>query len=152
MDESEAAASSADFLLAAEEVMAAIRHLHARGGLDSISGCPPDEANDDRFRRRASSSAPGSSMYNASMQTIPAAVHPRIVCDPNIVGGSPTIRGTRVPVRAIACLWRATESLDDLKRNYPHLSDKDIEAAINYYELHRSEIDTELFAEEQASD
>ena len=86
------------------------------------------------------------------MQTIPSAVHPRIVRDPNIVGGSPTIRGTRVPVRAIACLWRATGSLNDLKRNYPHLADKDIEAAISYYESHHSEIDTELLAEEQASD
>jgi hypothetical protein len=36
MDESEAAASSADFLLAAEEITAAIRHLHARGGLNDV--------------------------------------------------------------------------------------------------------------------
>ena len=42
------------------------------------------------------------------MQTLPSAVHPRIVCDPEIVGGSPTIHGTRVPVRAVACLWHAT--------------------------------------------
>ena len=36
MDESESTASSADFALAAEEVMAAIRDLHARGRLDDV--------------------------------------------------------------------------------------------------------------------
>jgi uncharacterized protein (DUF433 family) len=82
------------------------------------------------------------------MQTLPSAVHPRIVCDPTIVGGAPTIRGTRVPVRAVACLWRATGNLDDIRRNYPHPGAEDIEAAIRYYEVHRASIDAELLAEE----
>lgn len=51
-------------------------------------------------------------------------------------------------MRAIACLWRATGSLDDLKRNYPHLTDKDIKAAIGYHDLHPGESDMELLAEE----
>jgi type III restriction enzyme len=86
------------------------------------------------------------------MQTIPSVVHPRIVCDPEIVGGSPRIRGTRVPVRAIACLWSATGDRDLIRRNYPHLTPEDVEAAIRFYEEHRAEIDAELLAEEQASD
>jgi uncharacterized protein (DUF433 family) len=86
------------------------------------------------------------------MQTLPSAVHPRIVQDPRIVGGSPTIRGTRVPVRAVACLWRATGNLDDIRRNYPHLSAGDIEAAVHYYAEHTAEIDAELLAEELAAD
>lgn len=86
------------------------------------------------------------------MQTIPSAVHPRIVRDPEIVGGSPTIRGTRVPVRAVACLWRATSDRDLIMRNYPHLSAADVEAALRYYAQYGAEIDAELLAEEQASD
>jgi uncharacterized protein (DUF433 family) len=86
------------------------------------------------------------------MQTLPSAVHPRIVRDPEIVGGSPTIRGTRVPVRAIACLWRATSDREFVIRNYPHLSADDVDAALRYYADHRAEIDAELLAEEQASD
>jgi hypothetical protein len=33
-----------DFALAAEEVMAAVRALHERGGLDDVFGRLPDEA------------------------------------------------------------------------------------------------------------
>ncbi len=32
-----------DFALAAEEVMAAVRELHERDGLDDVFGCLPDE-------------------------------------------------------------------------------------------------------------
>jgi uncharacterized protein (DUF433 family) len=77
-------------------------------------------------------------------------VHPRIVRDPEIVGGSPTIRGTRVPVRAVACLWRATQDRDLIMRNYPHLSGDDVEAALRYYAERCDEIDAELLAEECA--
>ena len=86
------------------------------------------------------------------MQTVPTAAHARIVCDPEIVGGAPTIKGTRVPVRAVACVWRATEDRALVRRNYPRLSEDDVEAAIRYYEDHRAEIDAELLAEERAAD
>ena len=86
------------------------------------------------------------------MQTLPSAVHPRIVRNPEIVGGAPTILGTRVPVRAVACLWRATGDRDLVMRNYPHLSAEDVDAALRFYAEHRSEIDAELLAEEQDSD
>jgi uncharacterized protein (DUF433 family) len=56
------------------------------------------------------------------MQTLPSAVQPRIVCDPEIVGGA------------------------------PNLSADDIKAAIRFYAEHRAEIDAELLAEELASD
>lgn len=86
------------------------------------------------------------------MQTLPSALHPRIVQNPEIVGGAPTIRGTRVPVRAVACLWRATGDRNLITRNYPHLSLEDVDAALRYYAEHRADIDAELLAEEQASD
>ena len=86
------------------------------------------------------------------MQTVSTAAHPRIVSDPEIVGGAPTIKGTRVPVRAVACVWRATGDRALIRRNYPRLSDDDVEAAIRYYDAHHAEVDAELLAEEHASD
>ena len=44
--ESEAVRRAIDFALAAEEVMAAIHELHARGGIDDVLGRMPDEAGD----------------------------------------------------------------------------------------------------------
>ena len=86
------------------------------------------------------------------MQSVPTRAHARIVSDPELVGGAPTIKGTRVPVRAVACLWRATGDRALIQRNYPHLSAADLEAAIRYYEAHRAAIDAELLAEERAAD
>ncbi len=42
--ESAAVRQAVDFALAAEEVMAAVRGLHARGGLEDVFGRLPDEA------------------------------------------------------------------------------------------------------------
>jgi hypothetical protein len=41
--ESQAVRQAVDFALMAEEVMAAIRELHARGGIDDVFGRLPDE-------------------------------------------------------------------------------------------------------------
>ena len=41
--ESEAVRQAVDFALVAEEVMAAVRELHERGGLDDVFGRLPDE-------------------------------------------------------------------------------------------------------------
>jgi hypothetical protein len=41
--ESQAVRQAVDFALAAEEVMAAIRELHERGGIDDVFGRLPDE-------------------------------------------------------------------------------------------------------------
>ena len=41
--ESEAVRQAVDFALAAEEVMAAVRELHERGGLDDVFGRLPHE-------------------------------------------------------------------------------------------------------------
>ncbi|HEY7061582.1 MAG TPA: hypothetical protein VII06_08890 [Chloroflexota bacterium] len=45
--ESEAVRHAVDRALAAEEIMAAIRELHARGGIDDVFGLLPDELDDE---------------------------------------------------------------------------------------------------------
>jgi uncharacterized protein (DUF433 family) len=87
--------------------------------------------------------------HHRTLQKSPLIVQSRIVSNPEIVGGAPTIRGTRVPVRAVACVWRATGDRGLIVRNYPHLSADDVDAAPRFYADHRPEIDAELLAEEQ---
>ena len=45
-NESQAVRQAVDFALAADEVMAAVRDLHGRGGLDDVFGRLPDEEED----------------------------------------------------------------------------------------------------------
>ena len=52
----------------------------------------------------------------------------RIVQNPNMRGGIPTIRGTRVGVCEVAG-YVEIESMDEILRHYPSLTRKDLEAA-----------------------
>ena len=52
----------------------------------------------------------------------------RIVENPNMRGGIPTIRGTRVGVYEVAG-YAENESMDEILRHYPTLTRKDLEAA-----------------------
>ena len=63
-----------------------------------------------------------------------------IVCDPNVQGGEPVIRDTRVPVRAIVIA--AEEYGGDLTR-VGHAFSIDIaavKAGLDYYAQHKAEI------------
>jgi uncharacterized protein (DUF433 family) len=77
---------------------------------------------------------------------------PRIVRDARILGGVPVIQGTRVPVRAIAFLWRAIGDRARIQHDYPSLTASDIDEAIQYYEGHRAEIDRDLLDEQGEGD
>lgn len=55
----------------------------------------------------------------------------RIVIDPDLHGGEPCIRGTRIPV-SILVASLADMSREDLLRAYPQLSPSDIQAALLY--------------------
>lgn len=72
--------------------------------------------------------------------------HPYIVRVASILGGEPIIRGTRVPVRAIALHYKAGETLDEILEAYPHLLSAAVVDAISYYLDHQEEI--ERFIEE----
>ncbi len=56
----------------------------------------------------------------------------RIVVDPRVLGGKPVIRGTRIPVYLILELLANGWSVDDILREYPHLTREDVLAAIRY--------------------
>ncbi|MDK2855975.1 MAG: hypothetical protein PWQ86_1188 [Bacillota bacterium] len=56
----------------------------------------------------------------------------RIVCNPEILGGKPVIKGTRIAVYLILDLLSEGYSFEDILRLYPHLTTEDIKACIRY--------------------
>jgi uncharacterized protein (DUF433 family) len=57
---------------------------------------------------------------------------PRIVRNPDIMGGKPCVAGTRVPVEHILDWLARGESIEDVLIGYPDISREDVYAAIGY--------------------
>ena len=59
----------------------------------------------------------------------------RIVLDPEILVGKPTVRGTRISVELV--LKRLSQDLDleSLFRSYPRLTREDVQACLEYAEM-----------------
>ncbi len=68
--------------------------------------------------------------------------HPHIVRVENV----PMLRGTRLPVRLIAQMYRAGDTVDDILQSYPHASATAVYNAISYYLDHRDQIEQEIIA------
>jgi uncharacterized protein (DUF433 family) len=58
--------------------------------------------------------------------------HPLITTNPGIEGGKPIIKGTRITVEMLAEEYAAGRSIEQLLYSYPHLTRKQIEAALAY--------------------
>ena len=56
----------------------------------------------------------------------------RITYDPNILGGKPIIKGTRISVQFILELLGGEMSMDEILTEYPHLQREDILTALDY--------------------
>ena len=64
---------------------------------------------------------------------IPSDPGGRIVKDPLILAGKPTVKGTRISVELVAGLAQGGAwSRADILRNYPRLTAEDIDACIRY--------------------
>lgn len=59
-------------------------------------------------------------------------IHDRIVADPALMRGKPTIRGTRITVELILDELGQGASIDDLIRDYPNLTREDVLAALRF--------------------
>lgn len=59
-----------------------------------------------------------------------------VVRDPEIMGGEPVLRGTRVPARTVAAWARNGESKEAIKKAYPSVTDEMVEAALIWASLH----------------
>ncbi len=56
----------------------------------------------------------------------------RIIYNPNILGGKPVIRGTRISVQFLLELLGTGMSISEILGEYPHLEREDILAAAHY--------------------
>jgi len=54
-----------------------------------------------------------------------------IVSDTKILGGTPVIRGTRIPVSRIIFLLKEGYTIDAIHQDYPHVSVNVIEAVVD---------------------
>lgn len=60
---------------------------------------------------------------------------------PDISGGEPILRGTRISVRHVVERVRAGETVEEILAALPHLTAAQVHAALAYYYDHRSELD-----------
>jgi uncharacterized protein (DUF433 family) len=56
----------------------------------------------------------------------------RISCSPDVLGGKPCIKGTRISVEFVLELVASGASRGDILAAYPHLTADDVEEAIRY--------------------
>ena len=56
----------------------------------------------------------------------------RITIDPKIMVGKPCIKGTRVTVEQVLKLLAQGITTEEILEDYPHITRKDIQAAIDY--------------------
>ena len=56
----------------------------------------------------------------------------RIIVDPNIMAGKPVIKGTRIPVDLILKLLSQGTTVEEILKDYPHLSKEDLRVALLY--------------------
>jgi uncharacterized protein (DUF433 family) len=54
-----------------------------------------------------------------------------IISDPDILGGTPVIKGTRVPIGRILFLLKDGYTLDAIQEDYPYIDIKTLSAAID---------------------
>ena len=85
------------------------------------------------------------------MQTAPKRGSARIIRDPRICGGEPTVAGTRVPVSSLVVQWQYYHDFERVQRAYPHLDISAIKAALAFYKANRPEIDRLIEESEQAA-
>ena len=60
------------------------------------------------------------------------ATFDRITADPAILNGQPCIRGMRLTVKRVVALVAQGLSRDELRADYPELTDEDIRQALDY--------------------
>jgi uncharacterized protein (DUF433 family) len=64
------------------------------------------------------------------------AVREHVAEDPAVCGGVPVVRGTRIPVHALAQLARQGAPTEELLEDYPALTAASLEAALLYARIH----------------
>lgn len=91
--------------------------------------------------------------YNGAMALARRTVRhtrERVVRDPGILGGEPTLAGTRVPVRSVVVSHRRYAGDVDLVCEAFGVEPATVQAALAFYAEHRAEID-DLIRDDEAA-
>ncbi len=79
--------------------------------------------------------------------TEPAEItHPHVERRAGVQGGRPVIKGTRFPISSVVQNHRRGLSVEDMLREFPHLSPAQLYDALSFYYDHREMIDQEIAA------
>lgn len=68
-------------------------------------------------------------------------IEAHITRNPDVLGGKPIIRGTRIAVSLVASWIEAGVPVDQILDDYPNLTRDDIEAAVAYEDMMRTRIE-----------
>ncbi len=79
-------------------------------------------------------------------------VSQRIVREPRILGGEPTVKGTRVPVRSVVLTHRDYHDIARVCDAYPMLDRAAVEETLAFYKANREEIDGYIAENEAEND
>ena len=77
-------------------------------------------------------------MVVARSRTLPT---PCIVRNPQVLGGEPIVRGTRVPIRSIVLAFREFGGIQGVLDASPQFTQAHVREALAFYEAHKEEID-----------
>jgi len=80
------------------------------------------------------------------MSAAPNNPDAEVTSDPRLRRGEPIVAGTATSVRAIAELWNQGMAPEEIPLRLPHLTLRQVFAALHYYLGHRQEIDALIAA------
>jgi uncharacterized protein (DUF433 family) len=78
--------------------------------------------------------------------------HPHVRVDPNVLGGSPYVVGSRVPVRRLWAFYRKGITIDTLLRRFPRLGAAKIFDALAFAYDNEEVVQADIQREEQLLD
>lgn len=78
------------------------------------------------------------------MATDPKIQYRYVTHAKNICGGSPIIRGTRTPIRAIVGYYKMGFTVEEILEGLPHLTAAQVFEALSYYHDHQVEVEQEM--------
>ena len=78
--------------------------------------------------------------------------HPHVRVDPNVLGGSPYVVGSRVPVRRLWAFYRKGITIDTLLRRFPRLGAGKIFDALAFAYDNEEVVQADIQREEQLLD
>lgn len=75
-------------------------------------------------------------------------VHPYITRKKGVCGGRSIIDGTRIPVWSIIRWYKLGMSIEDIMREFPHLTPSQVHDAFSYYYDNQKEIEGDIIENE----